>query len=113
GSVGVACAAYAARAHIPCLVLMPQGTPPERMKPMMALGASVVALEATFATIERLLSRLDDSWYQASTIAGVNPWQAGGAKTIAYEIAAALARAPDWVVVPVGGRRTLGGVGPR
>jgi threonine synthase len=81
------------------------------MKPMMALGAGVVALDATFAAIERLLAALDDSWYQASTIAGVNPWQAGGAKTIAYEIAAALGRAPDWVVVPVGGGGTLAGIG--
>ena len=111
GSVGVACAAYAARARVPCVVLMPRGTPAERMAPMLALGATVVAMDATFVEIERLLGALDESWYQASTIAGVNPWQAGGPKTIAYEIVAQLGRAPDWVVVPVGGGGTLAAIG--
>ncbi len=110
GSVGLACAAYAARARIPCVVLMPRGTPAERMKPMMALGAHVAAIDATFGEIERLLGALDASWYQASTMARSNIWQAEGPKTIAFEVVAQLGRVPDWVIVPVGGGGTLAGI---
>jgi threonine synthase len=40
GSGGVAAAAYCARAGLPCLVLMPVGTPAERLAPMAFLGSS-------------------------------------------------------------------------
>jgi threonine synthase len=110
GSVGLACAAYSARAGLPCMILMPRDTPAERMKPMLAFGATVAAVDATFETIERLLRALDPGWYQASTIAALSPYQAEGPKTIAYEVVASLGRAPDWFVVPVGGGGTLAGI---
>lgn len=111
GSVGLACAAYCARAAIPCVVLVPVGVPHERLKPMAALGARVVEIDGTFEQVEALLAALDGrNWYQASTIRHINPYQAEGAKTIAYEIAAQLGRAPDWMVVPIGGGGTLHGI---
>jgi threonine synthase len=110
GSVGLACAAYAARAGLPCMILMPRDTPAERMKPMLAFGAIVAAVDSTFEAIEHLLRALDDSWYQASTIAALSPYQSEGPKTIAYEVVAQLGRAPDWFVVPVGGGGTLAGI---
>ncbi|MEY4678412.1 MAG: hypothetical protein RLZZ276_61 [Pseudomonadota bacterium] len=110
GSVGLACAAYSARASLPCLVLMPRGTPAERLKPMLAFGATVAAVDTTFEEIERLLRALDDSWFQASTIAALSPWQSEGPKTIAFETVAQLGRVPDWFVVPVGGGGTLAGI---
>ncbi len=110
GSVGLACAAYGARAGLPCLVLMPRGTPPERLKPMLAFGATVAAVDTTFEAIETLLRSLDDSWFQASTISSLSPYQAEGPKTIAYETVAQLGDVPDWFVVPVGGGGTLAGI---
>jgi threonine synthase len=110
GSVGLACAAYAAKARLPCMILMPRGTPAERLKPMMAFGATVAAVDTSFEAIEKLLHALDDSWFQASTIASLSPYQAEGPKTIAYEVVAQLGRAPDWFVVPVGGGGTLAGI---
>jgi threonine synthase len=62
GSVGLACAAYGARAGIPCLVLLPDGTPTERVRPMLAFGATVAAVQSTFETIERLLQTLESGW---------------------------------------------------
>jgi len=110
GSVGLACAAYSARAGLPCLVLMPRGTPAERLKPMLAFGATVAAIDASFDAIEILLRSLDDSWFQASTISSLSPYQAEGPKTIAYETVAQLGDVPDWFVVPVGGGGTLAGI---
>lgn len=111
GSVGLSCAAYCARTGLPCIVLVPEGTPVERVRPMLALGARVVLTGMVFDEIERLLERLDPSrWYQASTIQRRNCYQSEGAKTIAYEIVLQLGRAPDWMVVPVGGGGTLFGI---
>ena len=112
GSAGLACAAYCARAGLPCMVLVPQGTPAERLLPMAALGARIVEMEGTFVHIEHLLQSLEDdpTWYDATTKRPANPFQAEGPKTIAYEVVGQLGRAPDWVVVPVGGGATLFGV---
>jgi threonine synthase len=111
GSVGVSCAAYSAHAGIRCLIMVPAGTPVERLQPMMALGARVVEIDGTFEQIEAILASLDSRrWYQASTIMGMNCFQGEGPKTIAYEIAGQLGRVPDWVVVPIGGGGTLHGI---
>jgi threonine synthase len=111
GSVGLACAAYCARADMPCVVLVPSGTPVERLRPILAFGAKVILVDTTFEQIERVLATLDPSrWYQASTIQRRNCYQSEGPKTIAYEIALQLGRAPDWLVVPVGGGGTLFGI---
>jgi threonine synthase len=111
GSVGFSCAAYSARAGLPCVVLVPHGTPTERMVPMLALGAKVSLVDATFGEIETMLDRLDlTSWYEASTIQRRNNYQSEGPKTIAYEIVQQLGHAPDWLVVPVGGGGTLFGI---
>lgn len=111
GSVGLACAAYCARAALSCVVLVPTGTPVERLRPIMAFGAKVVLVDTTFEHIERLLATLDPlRWYQASTIQRRNCYQSEGPKTIAYEIVLQMGRAPDWLVVPVGGGGTLFGI---
>ena len=111
GSVGLACAAYCARADLPCVVLVPKGTPVERLRPMLAFGAKVVLVDTTFEHIEHFLATLDPlRWYQASTIQRRNCYQSEGPKTIAFEIVLQLGRAPDWLVVPVGGGGTLFGI---
>jgi threonine synthase len=111
GSAGLACAAYSARGGLPCVVLVPAGTPLERLLPMQALGAAVVEVQGTFRDIERLLDRLrGTSWYDATTKRVANPYQMEAPKTIAYEIVDELGRAPDWIVVPVGGGATLHGI---
>jgi threonine synthase len=111
GGAGLACAAYAARAALRCLILVPAGTPIERLVPMQALGARVVEIAGTFRDIERLLERLRDTeWYDATTKRAANPYQMEAPKTIAYELLGDIGRAPERVVVPVGGGATLHGI---
>jgi len=112
GSAGLACAAYCARAGIPCMILVPQGTPAERLVPMQVLGARIVEMQGTFVQIEQLLHSLEDlpTWYDATTKRAANPFQAEAPKTVAYEIVGQFGEAPDWVVVPVGGGATLFGI---
>ena len=107
----LACAAYAARAGLRCLVLVPRGTPRERLIPMACHGATVLTVDGSFEEIEEVLAGLDPNrWYQASTVARVNVVQAEAPKTIAFEILHQLGRLPDWLVVPVGGGATIGGI---
>jgi len=112
GSAGLAAASYCARAGLPCLILVPQGTPGERLAPMTILGAQVAEVQGTFAQIEHLLDTLegDPSWYDATTKRIANPFQAEAPKTIAYEIVDQLGGVPDWLVVPVGGGATIFGI---
>lgn len=112
GSAGLAGAAYAARAGIPCLILVPRGTPEERLRPMEALGARIAEVDGSFEQVERILGTIVDQpgWYEATTKRSANPYQAEAPKTIAYELVLDLGGAPDWVVVPVGGGATLFGI---
>ncbi|MBI3976681.1 MAG: threonine synthase [Chloroflexi bacterium] len=112
GSAGIAAAAYAARAGIAIAVLVPAGTSPDRLAAMALLGAEVIAVQGSFEAILAVIqrARAEHGWYEVSTARDLNPFQAEGPKTIAYEIAAQLGRAPDAVVVPIGGGGTLGGI---
>jgi threonine synthase len=112
GSAGLACSAYAARAGLDCAVLVPEGTPEERLIPMQALGARVVAMSGTLSAMDGFVARLKQrpGWFDCTTQRDGNPYQIEAPKTIAYEIAGALGRAPGWVVVPVGGGATLYGI---
>jgi threonine synthase len=112
GSAALAAAAYCARSGLPCVVIVPQGTPPERLAPIAVLGAYLVEFHGTFVQIERFLDTLehDPNWYDATTKRVANPFQTEAPKTIAYEIVGELQRVPDWVVVPVGGGATIFGI---
>ncbi len=112
GSAGVSCAAYAARAGLPCIVLVPHGTQPNRLLAMQGLGAVIVELQGTFVQIERMLDmvRRDGGWFDATTKRAANPFHVEGPKTIAYELVEEMGAVPDWVVVPVGGGATLYGM---
>ena len=112
GSAGLSCAAYCARAGLPCVVLVPRGTPPERLLPMQGLGARIIEIDGTFTDIERLLDEVsrEGDWFDATTKRSSNPFHVEGPKTIAYEIVEVLNDVPDWIIVPVGGGATLFGI---
>ncbi len=112
GSTGLSTAAYAARAGLASVCLIARDAPLARVYPAQALGARLVAVDADIDTlIERLREHAGrDGVYVASTTRASNAHQAEGAKTIAYEIVAALGQAPDWMVVPVGGGGTIAAI---
>ena len=96
-------------AEFSCTVIIPEGTPHERLLPMQAHGARL--FEGDIGEIALATAQLRQSgWCDMTTERKVNPYQAEAPKTIAYEIAAQLAGAPDWVVVPAGGGATIAGI---
>jgi len=111
GSAGMAASAYAARAGIRCLVLVPRPTTRERLVVMAALGAEVLEVSGTFEDLMAIIAQArQHGWAELTTYRKANPYQAEGPKTIAYEIFQRMGAAPDAVVVPIGGGGTLAAI---
>jgi threonine synthase len=112
GSAGISGAAFAARAGIPITVLVPKGTPRERLIAMTMLGAELIEVDGTIEDCLNLLhtARNEYGWYETSTLRKANPFTGEGPKTISFEIVEQLGRVPDVMVVPVGGGGTLSGI---
>jgi threonine synthase len=114
GNVGAAAAAYAARAGLEAKIFVPRTAPPEKILQAQMYGADVFRIDHDSPTdIFELLQWAcgEFGWHLVSTAAIYNPFTLEGAKTIAYEIAEALAfDVPDWMIVPVGGGGNIGSV---
>lgn len=112
GSTGLSNAAYAAAAGLRGIAVMSAGAPPERIYPLHALGARLIAVDAGIDSLIGLVEGFSgrNGLYVASTTQSSNPVQAEAARTIAYELVEDLGRAPDVLVVPVGGGGTLGAI---
>ncbi len=112
GSTGLSNAAYAARAGIPSVTLIPQGAPAARLLPLTVYGSRLIevasGIDDTIAAARRLAGR--GGIYVASTTRTSNPVQSEAAKTIAHEIVEQSGDAPDWVMVPTGGGGTIAGL---
>lgn len=109
GSTGLSCAAYGARAGLPVAVLMSRGAPDARVAPLAALGATLLEVDAGIDEGIDALAALGGRHgiYVASTTRAANAVQAEGGRTLAYEILEDLGRAPNQIVVPVGGGGTI------
>jgi threonine synthase len=112
GSTALASAAYAARAGIRNITLVPPGMPDSRLLPLAIYNSTVLEYHGNAAEaldwVHEACQRL--GIYETSTYRRANPYESEGPKTISYEIFQQLERAPDWVIVPVGGGATLAAI---
>ncbi|MHC1635196.1 MAG: threonine synthase [Candidatus Methanospirareceae archaeon] len=113
GVKGVACAStgntsaslsiYAAKAGIPCYVLLPKGkVAMGKLVQAMMHGAKVVSIKGNFDDALRIIRVLceEEGIYLLNS---VNPYRLEGQKTIAFEIAEKFGwEVPDRVILPVG-----------
>lgn len=118
GNSGVACAAYAARAGIPLLIVTDPLSPEGQRRLMRLFGARITAptrpgpvIENARALMETLVREHD---FMPCTVLGPyagpgNPYGVEGYKTIAFETFAQLGRVPDRVCVPTSGGDALYG----
>jgi threonine synthase len=112
GSAGMAAAAYAARAGVSTVVLVPTGTARDRTAAMWMYGATVYEVDGTADDLFPIVQdAVAAGWLDVSTYRRANPYQSEAAKTITYEIAEDLDSVPDVVLVPVGGGGTLASIG--
>lgn len=103
GNTAASAAAYAARAGLRCLVLVPEGKIAlGKLAASLAYGAEVISIEGSFdeglAMVREIVER-----EPIALVNSINPWRLEGQKTGAFEICDQLGgRAPDWHCLPVG-----------
>lgn len=104
GNAGIALAAYAAAAGMPCRIFAPETTPPPILNSIRAFGAELVlnpghigdSGKATMAFAK------ESGHFNVATVR--EPYRVEGMKTMGYEVAEQLDwRLPDAIVYPTGG----------
>jgi threonine synthase len=103
GNTAASLAAYAARAELLCVILVPEGQVSDaKLAQALDYGAHVLELEGNFDSCMRTIQQLaeDGSLYLVNSI---NPFRIEGQKTVAFELAEQLHwQVPDHLVVPGG-----------
>jgi threonine synthase len=102
GNTSAAAAAYAARAGIACIVLLPAGKIAlGKLAQAFMYGSKVVAIEGNFDDALRLVREIGET-EPIAIVNSINPFRLEGQKTAAFEIIETLGDAPDLHVIPVG-----------
>ncbi len=102
GNTSASAAAYAARAGIPCAVVLPAGKIASgKLIQAFAHGAKIVAIEGNFDDALRIVRELGEH-NEFAIVNSINPDRIAGQKTAAFEIVNDLGDAPDFHLLPVG-----------
>ncbi len=102
GNTSSSAAAYAARAGIDCVVLLPAGKIAlGKLAQAMIYGATVIAIDGNFDQALDLVRQLGATG-QFEIVNSINPDRIEGQKTAAFEVCDVLGHAPDCHVLPVG-----------
>ncbi len=113
GNAGAAWAAFAARAHIPCLIAMPLDAPQITRAECAAAGAEIYLVDGLIGDACALIAAAAAERAGCQDTATLKePYRLEGKKTIGLEIVEQLAwRVPDVIICPVGGGVGLIGIG--
>ncbi|MEW6171423.1 MAG: threonine synthase [Candidatus Omnitrophota bacterium] len=102
GNTSASAAAYAARASLKCVVLIPQGAIAlGKLAQALIHGAEVLAVKGNFDDALTLVKEITSS-YPITLVNSLNPYRIEGQKTASFEICDYLGDAPDFLVIPVG-----------
>ena len=102
GNTSASAAAYAARAGIKCVVLIPNGNiAMGKLAQAMIHQAQVIAIEGNFDDALELVKEIT-SQYPVELVNSLNPFRIEGQKTAAFEICDFLGDAPEFHAIPVG-----------
>jgi threonine synthase len=111
GNAGSATAAYAARAGMKCLVIMPDDSPAPFLVDCQYHGAEIELIKGSIKDCgARAAERAaGEGWFPVSTLK--EPYRIEGKKTMGYELAEQLNRdLPDVIIYPTGGGTGLIGM---
>lgn len=103
GNTAASAAAYAARAGLRCLVLVPQGKIAlGKLAACLTYGAEVISVDGSFDDALDMVRAIVER-HPIALVNSINPWRLKGQKTAAFEICDQLGgQAPDWHCLPVG-----------
>lgn len=102
GNTSASAAAYAARAGIHCIVVIPEGKIAlGKLAQAMMYGAKIYSIDGNFdqaLEMVRNISKVEP----ITLVNSVNPYRLEGQKTAAFEVCDQLGFAPDILAIPVG-----------
>jgi threonine synthase len=102
GNTSASAAAYAARAGIECVVILPAGKiAAGKLLQAYAYGAKIVAIDGNFDDALRIVRELGETG-DFTIVNSINPDRVAGQKTAAFEIVDEMGNAPDFHLLPVG-----------
>lgn len=104
GNAGIALAAYAAAAAMPCRIFAPETTPPPILGSIRAFGAELVLVPGHIGDAGKatMAFATESGYFNVATVR--EPYRVEGMKTMGYEVAEQLGwRLPDAIVYPTGG----------
>jgi threonine synthase len=102
GNTSASAAAYAARAGLPCAVMIPDGyIALGKLAQALVHGAKVVQVRGNFDRALELVRELADQ-EPVTVVNSINPYRIEGQKTAAFEIVDVLGDAPEVHCMPVG-----------
>ena len=102
GNTSASAAAYAARAKMKCVVILPHGKIAlGKLAQALMYGAQTISVNGNFDDALRIVRELGKTG-GVEVVNSINPVRIEGQKTAAFEICDALGRAPDFHFLPVG-----------
>ncbi|MDP7979210.1 threonine synthase [Bacillus multifaciens] len=102
GNTSASAAAYAARAGLSCIVMIPNGKIAYgKLAQAVMYGAEIISIDGNFDHALQMVRKLSDS-SPITLVNSVNPYRIEGQKTAAFEVCDALGKAPDILAIPVG-----------
>jgi threonine synthase len=102
GNTSASAAAYAARAGISCVVILPAGKiATGKLLQAFAYGGKLVAIDGNFDDALQIVRELGETG-DFTIVNSINPDRIAGQKTAAFEIVDELGDAPDFHFLPVG-----------
>jgi threonine synthase len=102
GNTSAAAAAYAARAGLTTVVIVPDGyVALGKLAQAMIYGARVVMVRGNFDQALDIVRTLSEE-HPVTVVNSINPFRLQGQKTAAFEICDVLGEAPDYLAIPVG-----------
>ncbi|HHW41961.1 MAG TPA: threonine synthase [Syntrophomonadaceae bacterium] len=102
GNTSASAAAYAARAGIKCVVLVPDGyVALGKLAQALIYGAKVIAIKGNFDAALQLVRKITRE-HPLTLVNSLNPYRIEGQKTAAFEVCDQLGFVPDYLALPVG-----------
>jgi threonine synthase len=103
GNTSASAAAYAARAGLNCIVLIPAGKIASgKLVQAMVAGCKIIQINGNFDDAMRMVKSLANQG-EIAIVNSINPFRLQGQKTIAFEVIEQLSnKAPDYHCLPVG-----------
>jgi threonine synthase len=102
GNTSASAAAYAARAGLRCIIVIPNGKIAlGKLAQAMMYGAEIFSIEGNFDEALRMVRKISEQ-EPITLVNSVNPYRLEGQKTAAFEICDQLGEAPEVLAIPVG-----------